>query len=90
MVVETAAAQQSAYMPPPVYAPLQQYAVFDCPYCHTNVPPFKQSKIAPAGWILLVIMVFVCLPLFWIGLFIKEEESICSGCGIKLGQQTTF
>jgi hypothetical protein len=26
-----------------------------------------------------------CLPLFWIGLLMKEEVHFCSDCGMKLG-----
>jgi hypothetical protein len=33
----------------------------------------------------LVAMLFFCPPLFFIGLFIKEEFRVCSQCGIRLG-----
>src|SRR5581483_2205729 len=83
-VIETAPVQQPVYAVP-VYAPVQPRPGFDCPFCHTNIPPFRQSKISSAGWAILIIMIFVCFPLFWIGFLITEEQSICSQCGIKLG-----
>src|SRR5882724_6389278 len=67
--------QQQAYTystPLPMYAPLQQ-AAFSCPYCHTNLPPLRQSKISGAGWAVFVVMLLVCFPLFWVGFLIKEE-----------------
>lgn len=58
---------------------------FQCPFCHTRLPPSVQSEVSTAGWIVLVAMLFFCPPLFFIGLFIKEEFRVCSQCGIRLG-----
>ena len=58
---------------------------FRCPYCGSRDLPFVQSRVSTAGWITLVVMVLFCLPLFWIGLLIKEEYRECGECGMKLG-----
>jgi DNA-directed RNA polymerase subunit RPC12/RpoP len=58
---------------------------FECPYCHTHDLPTVRSQMSLAGLIVLIAMLFVCFPLFWIGFFIKEEYRVCSHCGMKLG-----
>lgn len=58
---------------------------FQCPFCHTQQPPYVQSQISTAGWVLFVVLLIFCFPLCIIGLFIKENYRVCSGCGIKLG-----
>jgi len=32
----------------------------------------------------LIVMLFFCAPLFFIGLLITEEYRVCSDCGAKL------
>ena len=90
---------QDAFIPdaPPVtpvgsYPQPAQYASqpnsnvgFHCPYCNSSMPPMVQSQISSAGWAVFVILLLFCLPLFWIGLLIKEEYRVCSSCGMKLG-----
>ncbi len=59
---------------------------FRCPYCQTSAAPFTRSKVSTAGWIFFwVLLLFLCLPLCWIGLFLKDEYRVCADCGIKLG-----
>jgi lipopolysaccharide-induced tumor necrosis factor-alpha factor len=58
---------------------------FECPYCHTTYPPVTRSQISTAGWIVFVILLLFCLPLCFIGLFIKEEYRVCSECGNRIG-----
>ena len=59
---------------------------FHCPFCGCNDPPVVRRKVSTAGWVMFVVLLcFLCLPLFWIGLLMKEEYRICADCGIKLG-----
>lgn len=60
-------------------------AVLQCPYCHNVGPARIESKVSTGGWVVLVILLLVFFPLFWIGLLIREEYYVCSYCGIKLG-----
>ena len=58
---------------------------FQCPYCQTAAPPVRDSRISTGGWVVFAILVFLCLPLCWIGLLMKEDYTTCRDCGIKLG-----
>ncbi len=58
---------------------------FKCPFCQTESPPLVRQRISTAGWVTFVVLLLFCLPLFWIGLLIKEDYRVCSGCGMKLG-----
>src|SRR5882724_4540452 len=71
---------QNYSTPIPMYAPLQ--ATFTCPFCRTNLPPLRQSKISGAGWAVFAVMLVVCFPLFWIGFLIKEDVTTCCQCGV--------
>jgi hypothetical protein len=58
---------------------------FRCPFCGSNEIPVTRSKVSVTGWVLMVVLLLFCFPLFWIGFFIKEEYMACHNCGIKLG-----
>jgi hypothetical protein len=58
---------------------------YRCPYCHSPAPPFTVQKISEGGWIVFGLMLFFCLPLFWIGLLMKEDQRFCSNCRARLG-----
>jgi len=57
---------------------------FECPFCHTDAPPVMRQVISTGGWVVMIVLIFVCLPLFWIGFLIKEDVRYCSECGAKL------
>lgn len=59
--------------------------VLHCPYCRAHAPALVQQRISTAGWITFGVLLFVFLPLFWIGLLIKENYYVCSHCGVRLG-----
>ena len=72
----------------------QQYAVplnvrlgpvLQCPYCRMQAPVRIESKISTGGWVTFAVLLFVFLPLCWIGLLIKEDYRLCSYCGSKFG-----
>jgi hypothetical protein len=58
---------------------------YRCPYCDTRSRPYRRSQISAGGWITFALMLLFCWPLFWIGLLITEEYSVCSRCGLRLG-----
>jgi hypothetical protein len=58
---------------------------FRCPFCRTTARPIVRQQVSTGGWVLLVVLLICCLPLFWVGLFVKEDFRACGRCGIKLG-----
>jgi hypothetical protein len=58
---------------------------FRCAKCGSRENPHKISKISTAGWVIMVVMILLCWPLFWIGFLIKEEYEVCGDCGVKVG-----
>ncbi len=93
------ATQAAEYVPPqPLWgsahasAPVQPFAAmhpehagFRCPYCGSTYPPQIARRISTDGWVVFGLLLFFCLPLFWIGLLIKEEYRMCVTCGSKFG-----
>jgi hypothetical protein len=69
----------------PAGVPPSQPVGFECPFCHSRLPPVIQNKVSTTGWVVLVVMLLFCFPLFWVGLLIKEDYRVCRSCGIKLG-----
>ena len=55
-----------------------------CTACGSDAPPIHRSQISPAGWVVFVVMLLVCWPLFFIGLMMKEEYSVCADCGARV------
>ena len=39
------------------------------------------TKVSGAGWATLVVMLFICVPLCWIGLLLREQYPMCPQCG---------
>jgi hypothetical protein len=71
----------AGYPVPLGYAPM---GGFQCPYCRTTVPPVARERVSQTGWIVLVVLILTCFPLFWIGLIIKEPYRVCRECGNTL------
>ncbi len=42
------------------------------------------EKVSTAGWVVLILLVLFCFPLFWIGFFMKERRSQCPRCGVQV------
>ena len=88
--------QQGGYVPthdwassaplPAAYAPPQPLDAehFRCPFCQTTQPPLIAKRISTGGWIVFAALLIFCLPLFFIGLLIKEEYRMCSWCRAPL------
>lgn len=70
-------------------SPLQQQIMplFQCPICHTTVPPYIARKISTTGWVVFILLTcfLITIPFCWIGLLIKEDYRVCSVCGWKFG-----
>jgi DNA-directed RNA polymerase subunit RPC12/RpoP len=79
------------YYPPPAQLederrrPRRERRGFECPYCGCDSPPARRSEVSATGWVILVVMLLFCFPLFFIGLFIKDEYRVCRDCGTRLG-----
>src|SRR5262245_45261761 len=58
---------------------------FKCPYCGSTYPPRVINQMSQAGLILMIVLIFVCLRLFLLGLWMRGDIRICSDCGIKIG-----
>jgi hypothetical protein len=63
--------------------PLQPVG-FRCPYCQSPAGTYAVSKVSTGGWVVLVVMLLFCLPLFWIGLLIREDSYHCRSCLMRL------
>jgi hypothetical protein len=63
----------------------RSHRVVVCPSCGEDTPPIIRRKVSPAGWVTFVVLLLLCLPLFWIGLLMTKGHLYCYGCGIKLG-----
>jgi hypothetical protein len=51
-----------------------------CRECGYIGEPAVGSKVSAGGWVTLVVLVFLCLPLFWVGLLLREQYPICPRC----------
>ena len=58
---------------------------FRCPFCGSRAIPVRRAQISAAGWVVFVVMLLFCLPLFWLGLLITEEYRVCHDCGSRIG-----
>ncbi|HEX8920926.1 MAG TPA: LITAF-like zinc ribbon domain-containing protein [Pyrinomonadaceae bacterium] len=71
--------QQQQYAAPPASAG------YRCPRCGAAYLPLVEKRISSEGWLIFVLMLFVCFPLFWIGLLMKQEYRVCPVCHANLG-----
>lgn len=58
----------------------------ECPACNSESPPVSASKVASEGWIVFFVLLFLCFPLCFIGLLIRDKYQACASCGIELGK----
>ena len=56
-----------------------------CPFCQKPMRPVSKLAMTDAGKVLCIIALCVCAPLFWIGMFLREEALCCDKCGAQLG-----
>jgi hypothetical protein len=67
------------------YRPRRRTRGFSCPFCGSTGAPITKSRISSAGWVVFVVLLLFCFPLFWIGLLMKEQYRECYECGSRLG-----
>ena len=70
-----------AYQNVPAYQPPQASV---CPRCHRAGHFLPQERVSTAGILVFGLLLLVCFPLCWIGLFIKDKYLVCSSCGMQL------
>ena len=59
---------------------------FRCPFCRAKGLPIEKSKVSTAGWIFFwVLFLFMCWPVCWIGLTMKDQYRECNHCGSRIG-----
>ena len=81
---------ESGPLPPPPatqpqYAAPPAIAGYRCPRCGAAYLPIVEKRVSSEGWLILVLMLFFCFPLFWIGLLMKQEYRVCPVCHANLG-----
>jgi|HubBroStandDraft_2_1064218.scaffolds.fasta_scaffold859910_1 hypothetical protein len=79
-------------VPPAPYAQQPQVALvpvasmammpFRCAACGYTGQSMIVQRISTAGWVTFGVLLVTCLPLFWIGLLIKENRCQCPNCRI--------
>jgi len=57
---------------------------YECPFCGCPDEPISRTQISQAGWVMFVVMIVFCWPLFWIGLLMTEDYFACGDCGRKI------
>lgn len=77
------------YGAPPVQHVVHSYAVqpqgWRCPYCGFAGQPVQYTSITTAGWIVFVLLLFLCIILCWIPLIsMREQKTVCPGCRTKI------
>lgn len=63
---------------------------FKCKYCGYEGEPQVNKVVSGTGWLVFVILLFVCPLLCWLPFIVKafkEEQMRCSACGTKLLKQ---
>ncbi|HEX8174311.1 MAG TPA: LITAF-like zinc ribbon domain-containing protein [Pyrinomonadaceae bacterium] len=76
-----AAQPVETYSPPGAAAAAGGYR---CPNCQSAIPPVAEKRISVEGWIVFCALLIFCLPLFWVGLLMKEERRVCPMCRARL------
>jgi DNA-directed RNA polymerase subunit RPC12/RpoP len=56
----------------------------ECPNCGHVGEPYERKEMAQEGWIVLVVLLLVFFPLFFIGLLMKQTYLVCWECGYKI------
>lgn len=84
-LVDVQAATPPPFKPQPPLPPRRrEHWRFRCPYCGSSRPPEIEHKVSGGGVAMCIILLFLFFPLFWLGLFIKEEQRFCRDCGNRL------
>jgi hypothetical protein len=57
---------------------------YRCPRCGTHYLPVIERRISTTGWIVFSLLLVFTFFLFWIGLLLKEDVSVCPVCRFRL------
>lgn len=57
---------------------------FRCPRCNSTAAPVIKSKMSDAGLVTLILLLFLCLPIFWVGFLMREKYSVCPACLLRM------
>lgn len=82
--LQTVPIMNSPVAPNPFANSQPNVAGFRCPRCNSTAPPIVKSKMSDAGLITLILMIFFCFPLFWIGFLMREQFTVCPACLTRL------
>lgn len=63
----------------------QEAIGFRCIHCRSTEGAMIRTKVSVGGWIIFVLLLFVCFPFCFIGLLMTETYRTCRGCGINVG-----
>jgi DNA-directed RNA polymerase subunit M/transcription elongation factor TFIIS len=53
---------------------------FRCPQCGSQAKPKKWRVLPPVSWLMFVLLLLFCLPLFWLPFLLYESWHQCSDC----------
>ena len=62
--------------------------LYRCPLCDTTATPTLEKTTSTAGWITFAVLIFVFLPLCWVGFFIRDEFYVCPMCKGRIAKRT--
>lgn len=71
--------------PPAKHLPAVRDLGGACYNCGSMAAVHTRSQMSQAGLIVMVVMLMVCFPLFFIGLMMKETYYVCPSCGVRRG-----
>lgn len=59
---------------------------YRCPFCRCREYPVIYTKVSTAGLLFFwLTCLFLCWPICWIGLLMRDTYRMCPECGMKLG-----
>lgn len=67
-----------------MYAPISTKGYFECPFCHSRAGYRNTSKVSGGGWVVTILLLLLCFPLFWLGLLITENHQYCKNCQVRV------
>lgn len=63
--------------------PMQGPPPWTCRACGLQGQAMVQEKVSLAGWIVFALLLFVCFPLCFVGLFMKDKIAVCPRCRVQ-------
>jgi ribosomal protein L37E len=60
-----------------------QPPIWQCRACGFQGQAMVREKVSVAGWVVFGLLLLVCLPLCFLGLFMKDKTAVCPRCGVN-------